>query len=80
MSQVKTAVRPAPPALELLASFTALALWTAILIREWPRLTAPGPICGEPHMSLLDHCPLCYPAAAATLAAMALIIRRARRA
>jgi len=51
------------------AGLSAAALWTGILIYEWPRLTALGVICGEPPAHL-GHCAACYVAAALTLVAI----------
>jgi hypothetical protein len=52
-----------------LAGLSAVALWTGILISEWPRLTAVGVICGE-STGYSGHCPACYVAAALTLVAI----------
>ncbi|MDP1631018.1 MAG: hypothetical protein Q8L66_06320 [Caulobacter sp.] len=64
------------------AAAGALALWLAVLVREWPRLTAYGQICGEDG-SLFGHCALCWPAAALTAVALAgvasLVLRQTRR-
>jgi len=58
----------------------ALVLWSAVLAQAWPRLTALGPICGEPQ-ALLGHCPLCWPAAALTAVAIAgAVVLASRRA
>jgi hypothetical protein len=52
------------------SALTAVVLWTQILVREWPLLTAGGVICGA-DQGLLGHCAACYPAIAATAAASA---------
>jgi hypothetical protein len=71
----------ATPQLELItlhSTLGALALWLGVLIREWPQLTAYGVFCGEPQ-TLFGHCPLCFPAAALTVVAMAGMATLARR-
>lgn len=63
----------------LLSAPGAVALWSAVLAHEWPRLMATGTICGETG-AWFGHCAACYPAAAVTLIAAAcaagLAIRR----
>jgi len=56
----------------------ASILWLGVVVREWPRLTAFGPICGEAQ-GLLGHCPLCFPAAALTGLALAGAVALSRR-
>lgn len=66
---------------EMMFLFSALGaalLWTAVLIREWPRLMVQGSICGE-SVGLLGHCPLCAPAVALTVVTMALAVISWRR-
>lgn len=53
------------------STFGALALWLGVVIREWPQLTIYGRLCGDESQSLFGHCPLCLPAAALTVVALA---------
>lgn len=69
-----------PSALEQAALHSTLGgivLWTGVLIREWPLLTAGGVMCGEPE-GLLGHCALCWPAAALSGVALTLLIMAVR--
>lgn len=63
--------------LTLHSGLGALALWTAVLWNELPRL-AYGPICGEA-TGLFGHCPLCAPAAVLTAISLAGLATMARR-
>lgn len=65
------------PAAAVLAS--ASVLWGWALALAWPQLMLAGQICSQTHQSLFDHCPLCYPAAALTLAGLALAGREVLR-
>lgn len=69
--------RPALEQAALHSTFGAIILWTGVLIREWPLMTAGGVLCGEPE-GLLAHCALCWPAAALTGVAFTLLIMTAR--
>ena len=53
-------------------------VWTSVLALAWPRLMLAGQICSHAHQGLLDHCPLCYPAAALTVVGVALAARALR--
>ena len=64
-----------PPAIEqgaLHATVGAILLWSGVLIRELPQIATGGALCGEPQ-ALFGHCPLCFPAAALTGLAAALL-------
>lgn len=51
----------------------AIVLWSGVLVREWPRMAAGGPLCGEAQ-ALFGHCALCWPAAALSVVALALLV------
>lgn len=53
----------------LLSGITASFLWLWVVMLEAARLSA-GPLCSEAS-GLLGHCPLCYPAAIATVLSLA---------
>jgi hypothetical protein len=53
----------------VLSGVSAAFLWLWVLMLEASRQSA-GPLCSEA-TGLLAHCPLCYPAALATLMALA---------
>lgn len=61
------------------STFGALALWLGVVIREWPRLTIYGRLCGDDSQYLFGHCPLCWPAAALTVVALAGLVTLAGR-
>lgn len=67
------AARPLFETITLHSGAGGLALWLAVLWNEAPRW-AYGPICGEAR-GLLDHCPLCAPAAVLTLVSLAGAVR-----
>jgi hypothetical protein len=52
-------------------------LWAGVLTLAWPRLSLFGQICTQAHQGVLDHCPLCYPAAALTAVGLGLVVRQA---
>jgi len=56
------------------SGLSAVALWAVIGADMWARAQALGPICGE--RGLLDHCPLCWPAAALTAISVASLLAR----
>lgn len=53
----------------LSSGVTAAFLWLWVFMLEASRLSA-GPLCSEA-TGLVGHCPLCYPAAAASVMALA---------
>ena len=58
-----------PRTAALLSGVTAAFLWLWVFMLEASRQSA-GPLCSET-TGLLGHCPLCYPATAATVMALA---------
>lgn len=72
------AVRNNLEELTLHSAAAASALWMGVVIREWPKLSTFGAICGDTG-AFLGHCPLCYPAAALTGLALAGAFALSRR-
>ncbi len=70
--------RAAETASAVLLGLSAITLWATILVREWPRITALGGICGE--TGGLGHCAACYVATALTAMAAVALIRLRRTA
>lgn len=72
------AVRNNLEELTLHSAAGASILWLGVVIREWPKLSSIGAICGD-SSAFLGHCPLCYPAAALTGLALAGAFALSRR-